>query len=329
MQDDPSIRDAKTAGTLPLHCIGDARYSAWRDEQSAMLQQWLASSAFTPDRGRFLLLPDAEGRTQGVLIGTGKDPLDRRGWFWLAAGLADRLPAGSYRLAQPLPDAAQAFVLGWTQGGYRYARYKSGSHPPRPHLDAPDGIDLRYVQAATSANAFARDLINTPANDLGPEELEHAAARLTERCNGELRVVRDDTLAEKFPLIAAVGQGSPRKPRLLDLRFARAGAPKITLVGKGVCFDTGGLDMKASAGMALMKKDMGGAAVALATAQMLCELQLPVDLRVLIPAVENTVDGNAYRPGDVWRSRKGLTVEITNTDAEGRLVLADALALAS
>jgi leucyl aminopeptidase len=193
----------------------------------------------------------------------------------------------------------------------------------------PESVDARYVQAATSASAFARDLINTPANDMGPDELQHEAARLTERCGGELRVVRDDSLAGQFPLIAAVGQGSARAPRLLDLRFARAGAPRITLVGKGVCFDTGGLDMKASAGMALMKKDMGGAASALATAQMLRELQVPIDLRVLIPAVENSVDGNAYRPGDVWKSRKGLTIEITNTDAEGRLVLADALALAS
>jgi leucyl aminopeptidase len=329
VQDVPQIRDAIPAGTLPLHCISDAQYPAWRDAQSESLRKWLDYSAFKPERGRWILLPDATGTVSGVLVGMGKQPPDQRALFWIAAALADRLPPGSYRLAQPETDGGLAFVLGWTQGGYRYARYQTAAALPRPHLEAPASVDQRYVTAATGASAFARDLINTPANDMGPDELEDAAARLTERFGGELRVVRDASLVTQFPLVAAVGQGSPRAPRLLDLRFARPGAPRITLVGKGVCFDTGGLDMKASAGMALMKKDMGGAACALGAAQMLRELDVPIDLRVVIPAVENSVDGNSFRPGDVWRSRKGLTVEITNTDAEGRLVLADALAMAS
>jgi leucyl aminopeptidase len=313
--------------TLPLHCVSAGQYPAWRSEQSGALQNWLQRSAFVPDRGRWMLLPGGDGPC-GVLVGTGKDPLDERAWFWLGAGLADRLPAGDYRFAKS--DSARAFALGWEQGAYRFTRYLSAqAQPQRARLEVAAGVDARYVAAATSASQLARDLINTPANDMGPDELEQAAAGLAVRFGGTLRVIRDGELVEQFPLIAAVGQGSPRAPRMLDLGFARTGAPRVTLVGKGVCFDTGGLDMKPSAGMALMKKDMGGAACVLGAAQMLCELQVSLDLRVLIPAVENSVDGNALRPGDVWRSRKGLTVEITNTDAEGRLVLADALALAS
>jgi leucyl aminopeptidase len=322
-----SSSSSSAQSSLPLHFVGAGQYPAWRAEQSPRLQKWLESSGFAPDRGRWLLLPADEG-AGAVLVGTGKEPLDERAWFWLAAGLSDRLPSGAYRLASFA--AARAFAMGWEQGAYRYARYLSAAaSPQRPRLELPAEVDARYVAAATSASALARDLINTPANDMGPDELEQAAAGVAARCGGELRVVRDRTLRDQFPLISAVGQGSPRAPRLLDLHFARAGAPRITLVGKGVCFDTGGLDMKPSAGMALMKKDMGGAAAALGTAQMLCDLAVPIDLRVLVPAVENSVDGNAFRPGDIWRSRKGLTVEITNTDAEGRLVLADALALAS
>jgi leucyl aminopeptidase len=172
---------------------------------------------------------------------------------------------------------------------------------------------------------LARDLINTPANDMGPAELQAAAEQVAAEGGGEVQVTTGSALLAGFPLVAAVGQGSPRQPRLIDLRFRRAGAPKVTLVGKGVCFDTGGLDIKPAAGMLLMKKDMGGAACVLGVARALRLLDVPVDLRVLIPAVENSVDGAAFRPGDVWRSRKGLTVEIGNTDAEGRLVLADAL----
>jgi leucyl aminopeptidase len=315
------------AASLPLHCVSAAQYPAWCSDQTPAVRKWLESSAFAPDRGRWLLLPGGEDPI-GVVVGTGKQPLNHREWFWLGAALADRLPAGLFRLDPAVPG--QAFALGWEQGTYRFSRYQGAAALPQgARLELPEGVDAGYLQAATRASQLVRDLINTPANDMGPDELEQAAASLVSRFTGALQVVRGAALAAQFPLIAAVGQGSPRAPRLLDLHFARAGAPRVTLVGKGVCFDTGGLDMKPSSGMALMKKDMGGAAAALATAQMLCELKVPLDLRVLIPAVENSVDGNAFRPGDIWRSRKGLTVEITNTDAEGRLVLADALALAS
>jgi leucyl aminopeptidase len=323
-----------TAAPLPVHCVSEADHAAWLAAQTPRVRAWLAASDFRPERGRWALLPDELGGQAGVIAGLGKNPLDAQGWFWLGAGLADRLPYASYRLADTGPAAGDAvqlpFTLGWTYGGYRYQRYRARSElPRRPHLEPAAGIDLRYVAAATGAAAWARDLVNTPPNDLGPDELEAEAAGLADRQGGQIMVTTGEALEHEFPLIAAVGQGSPRAPRLLDLRFPRLGAPRVTLVGKGVCFDTGGLDMKPSAGMALMKKDMGGAAAALATAQLVRELDLPIDLRVLVPAVENSVDGHAQRPGDVWRSRKGLTVEITNTDAEGRLVLADALAWAA
>jgi leucyl aminopeptidase len=223
----------------------------------------------------------------------------------------------------------QVLALGWGMGGYRYARYRPSLAPvQRARLLSPTGVDRAWLAAAIASQQLARDLINTPANDMGPEELAGVAGELAARHGGSMEITSGAALEQQFPLIAMVGKGSPRSPRLIDLRFALPGAPRVTLVGKGVCFDTGGLDIKAAAGMLLMKKDMGGAACALATASMLRMLGVRVDLRVLIPAVENSVDGSAYRPGDVCRSRKGLTVEIGNTDAEGRLVLADALTLA-
>jgi leucyl aminopeptidase len=328
----PPREEPGTDSALPLHCVTEASFSAWQDSQPAAVQSWLAGNHYQPERGRWSLLPDASGASTGVVVGLGKqEPADAAAWFWLAAALADRLPFASYALARPAPAAALPFTLGWTYGGYRFQRYATPrpTQPRRPHLDTPPGVDEDYVAAATGAASWARDLVNTPANDLGPDDLEQEARGLAERHGGSLQVVKGDALRREFPLIAAVGQGSSRAPRLLDLRFPRGGAPQVTLVGKGVCFDTGGLDMKPSAGMALMKKDMGGAAAALATAQLLRAMDVPVALRVLVPAVENSVDGAAFRPGDVWRSRKGLTVEITNTDAEGRLVLADALALAA
>jgi leucyl aminopeptidase len=317
--------------TLFLHCIAEPEYAAWRGQQSAMARAWLDAVAFQPERGRWSLLPAESGTPSAAVAGLGKARPDALGWFWFAAGLSDRLPPGDYRVATKLDEStALQFSLGWAYGQYRYQRYRARNEPTgRPRLIPLEGVDQRYVTAATAAATWARDLINTPANDLGPAELEQEAVRFAGRHGGELRIVSGAELTRDFPLIAAVGQGSVRAPRLLDLRFPRPGRPRITLVGKGVCFDTGGLDMKASAGMALMKKDMGGAAAAFATAQLLRDLDAQLDLRVLVPAVENSVDGNAQRPGDVWRSRKGLTVEITNTDAEGRLVLADALALAA
>lgn len=317
-----------------LRLIGDREYPQWVLTQSAALQDWLPRSGFKADAGKWLVLPGASGphaaaAPRTVLVGTGNGVLDPPQWLWLAAGLADRLPPGDYALAADFGDARdELFATGWALGSYRFNRYRQ-SDGNAARLRRPRGVSASALAAAHAGTWLARDLINTPANDMGPAELEAASRQVAEEGGGSIEVISGAALGSSYPLVAAVGQGSPRAPRLIELRFRRPGAPRVTLVGKGVCFDTGGLDIKPAAGMLLMKKDMGGAACALGTARALRQLDLPVDLRVLIPAVENSVDGAAFRPGDVWRSRKGLTVEIGNTDAEGRLVLADALHAAS
>jgi leucyl aminopeptidase len=323
-----------TTDALPLHLVTESGFAGWITAQPAAAQLWLQRAGFRPERGKWQIVPDASGTPMLVCVGLGNAMPGSHDLCWLGAGLADRLPPGDYRLVLPATDAmtslqSRNLALGWGIGGYRYARYRpSLTAVRRARLQLPAGADRAWLASAIASQQLARDLINTPANDMGPEELAGAASDLAAQQGGSVEIVSGVALEQQFPLIAAVGKGSPRPPRLVDLRFTRPGAPRITLVGKGVCFDTGGLDIKAPAGMLLMKKDMGGAACALATAQMLRMLEVKVDLRVLIPAVENSVDGAAYRPGDVVRSRKGLTVEIGNTDAEGRLVLADALTLA-
>lgn len=307
----------------------EAGLPQWLQEQPAALAAWVRANGFQAERSRVLPLPGPAGEIAGALLGVGPLAQLEDLKLWHSAGLSERLPAQLFHLATPLPpQAATPFVLGWQLGAYRFSRYRSSSAlAERATLIPPAEADLAYVAAAVAATTLARDLINTPANDLGPAELAAAASDLADRFGARCEILQGDAL-EAFPLVKAVGAGSPRPPRFIDLRWGNAGAPRVTLVGKGVCFDTGGLDLKPSAGMLLMKKDMGGAACALALAQMLMQLAVPVQLRVLIPCVENSIDGAAYRPGDVLRSRKGLTVEIGNTDAEGRLVLADALAAA-
>jgi len=316
-------RDAR-----PLSLITEAGLPAWLAAQPAALAAWVRANAFAAEKHRVLALPAESGDVAGALVGLGplREPSELT--LWHAAGLTDRLPPGEYRLETSLnATAATHFALGWLTGAYRLQRYRSAPTQRRAALVAPPGTDLEYVRAANNACALARDLINTPANDLGPAELAAAAATLARTTGGDYREIAGAELAAGgFGLIAAVGAGSPRAPRLVDVRWSGGHGPRLTLIGKGVCFDSGGLDIKPSAGMLLMKKDMGGAACALALASLLVTLKAPVQLRLLLPCVENSVDGLAYRPGDVIRSRKGLTVEIGNTDAEGRLILADALA---
>ena len=324
-----NLLTAPGADSRPLWLLTESELPRWLSEQPAEVASWVRNHAFQAEKHRVLAYPGAGGGIGGALVGLGslRSPGELK--VWHAAGLSDRLPAQAYHLANDLgQEAATHFALGWLMGSYRMARYRSApAATPRAVLVAPPQADRAYVEAAAAASAFARDLINTPANDMGPAELAAAATDLAARFHARAGIIVGDELkARDFHLIHGVGAGSPRLPRLIDLRWGDAAARRITLVGKGVCFDTGGLDIKPSAGMLLMKKDMGGAACTLALAQMLMQLDAPVQLRVLIPAVENSVDGNAYRPGDVLRSRKGLTVEIGNTDAEGRLVLADALA---
>jgi leucyl aminopeptidase len=316
------------AGSLPLWLLTDAELPKWLAEQPADVVSWVRVNAFQAERHRVLALPGAGGSIAGAVVGLG--PLAASGdlKLWHAAGLADRLPSYKYHLATPLPPAAATqFALGWLVGAYRFSRYRAPPTAGRATLVTPGSADMMYAEAAAAATALARDLINTPANDMGPAELAKAAADVAQRFGAEMKVVVGQELkARNYPLIHAVGQGSPREPRLIDLRWGKPGGQRVTIVGKGVCFDTGGLDIKPSSGMLLMKKDMGGAACALALAQLLMQADAPIQLRLLIPAVENSVDGHSYRPGDVVPSRKGITVEIGNTDAEGRLVLADALA---
>jgi leucyl aminopeptidase len=320
------VNDA--AASLPLWLLSDSDLPQWLAERPADIVTWVRANGFQAEKHRVLALPGGGGELAGALLGLG--PLGSLAdlKLWHAAGLADRLPPHTYHLATALaPGPATQFSLGWLVGAYRFTRYRAAPGFARASLVAPRGADMAYVEAAACASALARDLINTPANDLGPAELAQAATDLAARFGGTANVIVGAQLqTRKYPLIYAVGRGSPREPRLIDLRWGKSGGQRVTLVGKGVCFDSGGLDIKAPSGMLLMKKDMGGAACVLGLAQMLMQLNAPIQLRVLIPAVENSVDGHAYRPGDVISSHKGLTVEIGNTDAEGRLVLADALA---
>jgi len=314
------VRSAK--GAVPLHAVKAVELKRWRKTLPAREGAWLESAGFAAKEGELALIPNARGGLAGAVLGLGK------GEDALAlAQFSESLPQGSYALG----DVAQGFggaqaALGWVLGTYRFARYKK-SAKKFPKLVLPDGVDGAEVTRIARGVFLARDLVNTPSNDMGPEELAAAARDLAKRHGAKISfIVGEELLKKNYPLIHTVGRASVRAPRLIDMAWGRAGAPKVTLVGKGVCFDSGGLDLKNASGMLTMKKDMGGGAVVLGLAHMIMDAKLDVRLRVLIPAVENSVSGNAYRPGDVFKSRKGLTVEIGNTDAEGRLVLADALA---
>ena len=313
---------------IPLSLVTETGLPAWLAGLDAAGAAWLTGHGFQAERARVLALPGLQGTVAAAVAGLGSLTDAAQVSIWDGAACAERLPSGRYALAADLPAAvATQFALGWLLGCYRFNRYRSQPKPaPAAQLVAPKNCDSNYARAAAKAVGWARDLVNTPANELGPAELAAAAAGLAREFGGECAVCEGEKLRHEYPLIAAVGQGSERAPRLIDCRWPRPGAPRVTLVGKGVCFDSGGLDLKPSSGMLLMKKDMGGAACALGLARLLLAMDAPVQLRLLIPAVENSVSGAAYRPGDVWTSRKGLTVEIGNTDAEGRLVLADALA---
>jgi leucyl aminopeptidase len=289
----------------------------------ASARAFIEAAGFEPKVGRHLMLPE-KGQA-GVLfaIEGANEPKDA----FLPGRLAELLPAGTYRFANA-PHNVRLAALAFALGAYRFNRYRKGDDK-RLRLVLPSAVDGAELSRIVEAVALARDLINTPANDMGPAELEEAARTLAKRHGAKVHVVvGDKLLAENFPLIHAVGRAAARAPRLIELRWGNAKHPKVTLVGKGVCFDTGGLDIKPSSGMLNMKKDMGGAATVLALAHMVMDRKLKISLRVLIPAVENSISGNAIRPLDVYRARNGLSVEIGNTDAEGRLVLADALTLA-
>lgn len=321
------IDEVESKDAIPLWLVSESQLPGFLGRLEAPGVAWLEGHGFQAERARVMTIPGPRGEVAAAIVGLGSLSEAAPPSLWDAAACAERLPAGNYALAKELPAAAATqFALGWLLGCYRFSRYRSQPKPATAAcLVAPAGCDAAYARAAAAAIGWSRDLVNTPANALGPAELAAAAAGLAHEFGGQYIVCEGDALRREYPLVHAVGQASARAPRLIDCRWPRAGAPRVTLVGKGVCFDSGGLDLKPSAGMLLMKKDMGGAACALGLARLLLVMRAPVQLRVIIPAVENSVGDAAYRPGDVWTSRKGLTVEIGNTDAEGRLVLADAL----
>ncbi|KRE21399.1 cytochrome C oxidase subunit II [Bosea sp. Root483D1] len=311
---------------ISVHCVAKSDWPALRDGFAPVPRSFAQAQGFEARPGQHVLLPGADGSLTAVLLGV--EPMGPRRRDPFAPGrLATSLPPGDYALAGDIGDAGLA-ALGWLLTAYRFERYRKPK-PATARLVLPEGVDGDELSNLAQASALARDLVNTSAADLGPAEIEAAVRALGETHGAEVgSTVGDDLLAANFPMIHAVGRASPRAPRLIDLRWGKEGDPKLTLVGKGVAFDTGGLNLKTDAGMLLMKKDMGGAASAIAAARMIMQAKLKVRLRLLVPAVENAVSGASFRPGDVLQSRKGLTVEIGNTDAEGRLILADALVLA-
>jgi leucyl aminopeptidase len=335
------ISDRRPDEVLIVPGAGVASVPIWLAPQSdwkaalAHLQReqiaWLEANGFDGTPRKHVLLPGSAGTIGGVALGIGMPDGANAAvtTATLIGALPPVLPAGTYHLGDPSACDPTMAAIAWGLGAYAFRRYKANGARKGPMLVMPETADAQQVMATVEGVWLGRDLINTPANDMGPAELELAARALGARHNATVdAVIGDDLIEKNFPLVHAVGRASARVPRLIDLTWGRADAVKVTLIGKGICFDTGGLDIKTASGMLLMKKDMGGAAAALALAHMIMSAGLDVRLRVLIPAAENAIAGAAFRPSDVIRSRAGTTVEIGNTDAEGRLVLADALALA-
>ncbi|MEM8751601.1 MAG: leucyl aminopeptidase family protein [Pseudomonadota bacterium] len=324
----PAFADADAAST-PITLIETKAAEAALDEMPAEAAAWARLSGFSGALGQSVLIPDGSGGAAAALVGWG-DAKARRAKRFALAEFAAKAPEGAWRIETPLSaEEAEEAALGWLLSAYRFDRYKTAK-PQKATLIAPDGVDAARLLTIAEGAYLARDLVNAPANDMGPEGIEAAARELAARHGASVETTTGEALLEAgFPLIHAVGRAAAEAPRLIDMTWGEAGAPLVALVGKGVAFDTGGLDLKPASAMRLMKKDMGGAANVLALAHMAMARDLPVRLRVLIPAVENSVSAASFRPGDVFPSRKGLTVEIGNTDAEGRLILADALTLAS
>jgi leucyl aminopeptidase len=312
----------RSPSSLPIQIVGQSSWRKWLKEQSAARRGWLESTGVTGKAGDLAVLPGRDGKAAGAVL-----VLSAKPGLWDFGGLATRLPAGTWRLASdtaPVSPTDAAVAIGL--GTWRFERYRTSKGKAGAKIVWPQGADKARATAMIEAIALARDLITTPSSDMGPAELAAAAQNLAKTHKARIKViVGDDLLKQNYPMVHAVGRASSRAPRLIDLTWGKESDPKVTLVGKGVCFDTGGLDLKPASGMLMMKKDMGGAATVMAVAAMVMSAKLPVRLRLLVPAVENSVSGNAFRPMDVVPTRKGITVEIGNTDAEGRLILCDAL----
>jgi leucyl aminopeptidase len=318
------VQEADAA--TPVYLIGAENGAKERKSLPEREATFAKGANFKGQAGQLLYVADDKGAVSSVLYGIG-DGSDA----FVVAGLSASLSPGTYELVGLEREEGESAAFAWALGSYSFSRYSKeadGRNSDDPKLVMPEGVDAGRISNLAKGAFLARDLVNTPASDMGPEELAHAAQSLADEHGATCKItVGDDLLKDDHFMIHAVGRASPRAPRLIDIYWGEEGAPKVTLVGKGVCFDTGGLNLKPGESMALMKKDMGGAANVLGLASMIMGAGLNIRLRVLVPAVENSVAGNSYRPGDVLKSRKGLSVEIGNTDAEGRLVLGDALAL--
>ena len=322
---DPRFADMSVPAR-ELTVVSAERLVDWLTGQPAPVQAWLKGSGFEAGLGELRLLQGPDGAVLAAVAGFGTVKARARQRFGLAKAVA-ALPGGAWRLSGDLTAAERdEAALAWLLAQYRFDRYRAAK-PGEAAVLVPEGVDAARLLAMAQGEFLTRDLVNTPASDMGPAELEAAFLALAARFGARTAVIGGEALEAGFPMIHAVGKASVRAPRLLDMRWGGAG-PQVTLVGKGVCFDTGGLNIKPSSGMQLMKKDMGGAATVMGLAHMIMALGLKVRLRVLVPAVENSIAGNAMRPRDILKSRKGLTVEVNDTDAEGRLVLGDALAYA-
>ena len=312
----------RAPGCIPITLVVESEFDTWLERQDEPSRRWLTATGFKAKPGGFSLVSGADGRLRAVVAGIRN--IDD---FWALGSLPAALPEGDYVLDAPFePRQLERLTLGWALGAYQFTRYKN---PKRAmaRLALDPACDGKRIRDHADALGWVRDLINTPAENMMPEHLAEATQSLSQQFGASMeQIVGDDLLARNYPVIHAVGRASAHPPRLLDLRWGDPSHPKVTLLGKGVCFDSGGLDLKPSSAMRLMKKDMGGAATALGLARLVMSAALPVRLRVLVAAVDNAVSGNAFRPGDILRSRQGLTIEIHNTDAEGRLVLCDALA---
>ena len=317
---------------IPIHLVYEELWNQWCAGQTVSARNWLETQGFRGERNKLIVVPDEAGHIAYVVCGLGSKVSSESINLWHGAALPERLPEGSYQLANPLSDFELIqFALGWEYGQYRFDRYKKpdAKTERKQRTLVLDQSLIEKVQPLNVACTLARDLINTPAGDLHPQALAQAAVGVAKQFNATIRrYVGDELLASNFPAVHAVGRAGGVAPELVDFEWGNEKSPRVTLVGKGVCFDTGGLDIKPSASMLLMKKDMGGAACVLALAQLIMHAKLPIRLRVIIPCVENAIAGNAFRPGDVLKTRAGLQVEIGNTDAEGRLILCDGLALA-
>lgn len=315
-----------TENSLPVWLVTKSTWSTVSAQLPKVAQGFAKAQGFEGKSESHCLLPDADGNLFGVVFGLPNDDATQSDPFTIGK-LPTILPEGVYRLETEAPDATLA-TLAWILGSYRFDRYRK-RNGKSVRLVTPKGVDSEEVTRIANAVFRSRDLVNTPTSDLGPDGIEAAARQVADAHGAAFNcIVGDDLLKQNFPMIHAVGRASAIAPRLIDFTWGDANAPRITLVGKGVAFDTGGLDIKPASSMLMMRKDMGGAAAAIALADMIMGAKLPLRLRVLIPAVENSISSNAFRPGDILNSRKGITVEIGNTDAEGRLILGDALALA-